>query len=160
MPLTEECCSQDFIREVLLIWNIRHKFILPVYGATSIRGSNCPCLAMRWMANETALLYLCGHRDQANRMVSFRCRFQVLMKFLMMPQLIQIAQALSYLHAHDVVHADLRGVCYRFILPSLPRLTTTHRRMSWLTTRATPSSQILDTQRSPTRQCRPPGATM
>ncbi|KAJ7185295.1 kinase-like domain-containing protein, partial [Mycena filopes] len=81
-----------FYREALLWKDLRHPNILSFLGIDRASFPSSLCMVSPWMENGTVLKYLKEHG---------RARIGEL--------LYHIARGLRYLHAHNIIHGDLRG---------------------------------------------------
>ncbi|KAJ7490305.1 kinase-like domain-containing protein [Mycena galericulata] len=85
---------EKFCREALVWKDLRHPYILSFIGIDRDNFPPSLCMVSPWMEHSTVLNYLKEHGyAHVNRL------------------LFKIAQGLEYLHSHNIVHSDLRGVC-------------------------------------------------
>ncbi|KAF8150312.1 kinase-like domain-containing protein, partial [Mycena galopus ATCC 62051] len=81
-----------FCREALLWRDLRHPNILPFLGIDRDSFPSSLCIVSPWMEHGTVLSYLKTHGHATVDKLLY-----------------EIAQALEYLHSHNIVHGDLRG---------------------------------------------------
>ncbi|KAJ7459289.1 kinase-like domain-containing protein, partial [Mycena latifolia] len=79
-------------REALLWQGLQHPYIVPLLGIDHETFPSSFCMVSPWMKNGTVLKYL---RDRGRGDIR--------------RLLLEIAQALEYLHSKNIVHGDLRG---------------------------------------------------
>ncbi|KAJ7731250.1 kinase-like domain-containing protein, partial [Mycena metata] len=84
--------KQQFCREALVWQQLRHPYILPLFGIDRQTFPSSLCMVSPWMQHGTVLKYLNDHgRGNVDKLLS------------------EIAQGLQYLHSQNIVHGDLRG---------------------------------------------------
>ncbi|KAF8339469.1 kinase-like domain-containing protein, partial [Amanita rubescens] len=85
-----------FCREALIWRSLKHKFVLPFLGIHEIRNITVPqfFLVSPYMKNGT----LAQWRKQADRPIA-----------VIEERLLEVAQAMEYIHSEGTVHGDLRG---------------------------------------------------
>ncbi|KAG8711851.1 hypothetical protein FRC08_015350 [Ceratobasidium sp. 394] len=93
-PSTDEAREslKEFSRELYIWWKLRHENVIKLHGFAQFHGR--VGMVSPWMANGNVMEYI-GARPSVNRY----CLCS------------QVANGLEYLHAQNIIHGDLKGVC-------------------------------------------------
>ncbi|CAN0913697.1 LEAF RUST 10 DISEASE-RESISTANCE LOCUS RECEPTOR-LIKE PROTEIN KINASE-like 1.3 [Linum grandiflorum] len=92
--------TEQFMNEIEILAKLRHKNLVTLYGCTS-RHSRELVLVYEYISNGTVADHLHGNRrtQSGSSMMTWRVRMNIA---------IQTADALSFLHASDVIHRDVK----------------------------------------------------
>ena len=96
---------------------LAHPNIVPLLGVTFTPFQSVSV----WMPGGELSEYISTH-PCADRLSLVGCHHTILDYELTIPQLSDVANGLSYLHSHSVIHGDLKGVCE--VKNCLPNLLT------------------------------------
>ncbi|XP_047331971.1 LEAF RUST 10 DISEASE-RESISTANCE LOCUS RECEPTOR-LIKE PROTEIN KINASE-like 1.2 [Impatiens glandulifera] len=88
---------EQFVNEIELLARLRHKNLVTLYGCTSYK-SQTPLLVYEYISNGTIADHLHGKRSSPGSL-SWNSRMSIA---------VETATALSYLHASDVIHRDVK----------------------------------------------------
>ncbi|CAN1122681.1 LEAF RUST 10 DISEASE-RESISTANCE LOCUS RECEPTOR-LIKE PROTEIN KINASE-like 1.4 [Linum perenne] len=90
--------TEQFMNEIEILAKLRHKNLVTLYGCTS-RHSRELLLVYEYISNGTVADHLHGNRRQSGSIMTWRVRMKIA---------IETADALSFLHASDVIHRDVK----------------------------------------------------
>ncbi|XP_070043444.1 LEAF RUST 10 DISEASE-RESISTANCEUS RECEPTOR-LIKE PROTEIN KINASE-like 1.1 isoform X2 [Nicotiana tomentosiformis] len=88
---------QQFINEIEILTRLRHRNLVILYGCTSRRSREL-FLVYEYIPNGTIADHLHGHRAK-DKLLTWPIRLKIA---------IEIASALAYLHASDIIHRDVK----------------------------------------------------
>ncbi|KAH9612033.1 hypothetical protein KSS87_002657 [Heliosperma pusillum] len=89
--------AEQFLNEVEILANLRHKNLVNLYGCTSHQSREL-LLVYEFVSNGTVADHLHGRKAEL-RLLSWRTRLRIA---------IETAGALVYLHSSDVIHRDVK----------------------------------------------------
>lgn len=101
----------------MYIWSkLKHENVLPFLGY--IQDAEYPCLVSEWIENGSLAVLLrhdpmsspISHNPIGKRIVSQEVLYSCI--YTEKPQILGIAKGISYLHASNVVHSDIKPVSY------------------------------------------------
>lgn len=120
-----------FSREAVIWKGLHHPFLLPFLGIDLETFPGFTCLVAPWMRNGTLRAYLSSHSNvNADQRVCLDAWFhETILKMCL--QLLEVAQAIEYLHSQNIVHGDVRGVRNQPIIGRL-LLITVHQQTNIL----------------------------
>ena len=112
--------SQKLLREAKVWSQLDHPNITPFYGVCFDLGLlSAPCLISPYFKHGNVTKYLERHLN-ANRMqlVSIFC--MEMSSLYNLAQVHQVAAGLAYLHAHGIIHGDMKSVGSRILYVDVP----------------------------------------
>lgn len=110
-----------FFQESLIWWNLSHPHIFSLLGIDHNLFPGIPCMVMPWMVqgNSRNVIDVMVHQTASSTLslltVSSLGMFSSIStceKLLIVLKLKEISLGIAYLHREEVIHGDLRRVCW------------------------------------------------
>jgi serine/threonine protein kinase len=103
--------DQKFLRELIVWSSAKHRYITPLLGVSlDFDRPGTPALMSPYFAHGNIVMYLRKNPNVDKLPLVNHCQISRNTPCSISTKIVQIAEALSYLHACEIYHGDLKGV--------------------------------------------------